>query len=189
MHRIVFYRSLTAAALLLSVCGQASADATAATGAQSAEPVVVIDGKAVSRDEFRKFMAWRATQRGGAGKPEQALDDLIDLRILSREAERRKLGERDDVKRQLDLARANVLATALLEDMRSAYGITEKDVRREYDQQVKSDPGAEPVPYPLARRQISQMLVSRHLKEQMGKLRSKANVKRFSLIFLEENED
>jgi peptidyl-prolyl cis-trans isomerase C len=112
--------------------GEPEADAPTA----SSEAVATVDGTAITRDDLRLFMDHFSRR---PRDPEVGLDELIELHVLAREAERRGLDRDEDVRRRLELARAGTLASALTDRIRTDHGITEDDIRREYEAVVEAD--------------------------------------------------
>jgi peptidyl-prolyl cis-trans isomerase C len=72
--------------------------------------------------------------------PEQKRDYLItyisDVILLSQAAQQQKLGDRDSVKRRIDLERNKVLMEALLQDVGQA-ALTDQAMHKVYDEAVK----------------------------------------------------
>ncbi len=69
----------------------------------------------------------------------QFLDRMITLDLLMREAVRRGVDRRDDVREQLDQARKGIVLQALLRDVaEKAPGLTEAALRKYYDANLKS---------------------------------------------------
>jgi peptidyl-prolyl cis-trans isomerase C len=102
----------------------------------SSEAVATVDGTAITPDDLRLFMDHFSRR---PRDPEGGLDELIELHVLAREAERRGLDRDEDVQRRLELARAGTLASALTDRIRTDHGITEEDIRREYEALVEAD--------------------------------------------------
>jgi peptidyl-prolyl cis-trans isomerase C len=102
----------------------------------SSEAVATVDGTAITGDDLELFKAHFSRR---PGDPERGLDELIELHVLAREAERRGLDRHEDVQRRLELARTSTLASALTDRIRTDHGITEEDVRREYEALLEAD--------------------------------------------------
>jgi peptidyl-prolyl cis-trans isomerase C len=102
----------------------------------SSEAVATVDGTEITPDDLALFMAHFSRR---PGDPERGLDELIELHVLAREAERRGLDRDEDVQRRLELARVSMLASALTDRIRTDHGITEEDTRREYEALVEAD--------------------------------------------------
>jgi peptidyl-prolyl cis-trans isomerase C len=139
---------LAIAALLLASCGKGpSSESSAQNSAPRAadDPVVVrVNGVEIGQSDI----AFADEEVGGtmpAMAPEQKREYLItyltDVVILAQAAEKQKLGDSPDVKRQVAFARNKVLMEALLQNAAKA-AETDAEMHKVYDQAVK-EMGAE----------------------------------------------
>ncbi len=122
------------AAVLVSIAGVAAA-----------QNVAVVNGKPIPRARADAFVN-ELLKQGQQDTPQlQALvrQELVDREILVQEAERRGLPAKADVKFQLDNVRQQVLINALVQDQLSKSGVSDADVKAEYDRLTKSDAGKE----------------------------------------------
>jgi len=111
--------------------------------AAAAKPVTV-NGKAIPRSRVDYIVKQRAAQ--GQPDNEQSrkaiLDTLINQELLAQEAEKKGLAKSSDVVTQVELARQNALARAVVEDYVKGHPIKEEAVRAEYDK-VKAQRGGQ----------------------------------------------
>jgi peptidyl-prolyl cis-trans isomerase C len=125
--------------LLVSViamigCGAAvSADSTVAT----------VNGATISSEVYEAFL--RSAQR--PGQPEltgeqkaQLLDQLINLELAARAAEKDGLDKQANTRAQLELVRLNVLADAEFARYLQAHPVSESQIKTEYDAQIAALP-------------------------------------------------
>ena len=111
--------------------------------AAAAKPVTV-NGKAIPRSRVDYIVKQRAAQ--GQPDNEQSrkaiLDTLINQELLAQEAEKKGLAKSSDVITQVELARQNALARAVVEDYVKGHPVKEEAVRAEYDK-VKAQRGGQ----------------------------------------------
>ncbi|MEN9772816.1 MAG: hypothetical protein RJA58_1459 [Pseudomonadota bacterium] len=110
-----------------------------------AQNVAVVNGKPIPRAKADAFVK-ELVKQGQQDTPQlQALvrQELVDREILVQEAERRGLSGKADVKFQLDNARQQVLINALVQDQLAKAGVSDADIKAEYDRLTKGDGGKE----------------------------------------------
>jgi len=83
-------------------------------------------------------------QMDAATKRENILNYLIDMKIVAKVAEDRKLGDSDDFKRRLDLTRQRLLMDAYLNQEGKA-GLTDEAMHKVYDDAAKQIGGEQEV--------------------------------------------
>ena len=139
---------LAIAALLLASCGKgpsSESNAQNSTPRAPDDPVIVrVNGVEIGQSDI----AFADEEVGGtmpAMAPEQKREYLItyltDVVILAQAAEKQKLGDSPDVKRQVAFARNKVLMEALLQNAAKS-AETDAEMHKVYDQAVK-EMGAE----------------------------------------------
>ncbi|MBU3725660.1 MAG: peptidylprolyl isomerase [Burkholderiaceae bacterium] len=114
-------------------------------GIAAAQNIAVVNGKPITRARADAFVN-ELTKQGQQDSPQlQALvrQELVDREILVQEAERRGLPAKPEVKFQLDNVRQQVLINALVQDQLAKSGVSDADVKAEYDRLTKSDSGKE----------------------------------------------
>jgi len=105
-------------------------------------PALSIDN-IVRQIEAQGAQGGQGDQAGGAPDRERILDELIDLEILTQEAEKQKLDEQPEIAAALQLQYTQTMANAYLAAAGDAMEITEEDLRAEYDRQVANLDNAE----------------------------------------------
>lgn len=91
----------------------------------------------VNGAKIKKQMVDAAT-KGGNVNPEQVINELISIELLSQEAVKKKLDKTPEVMMQLELAKKNLLANALLRQSDVAKPITDEEMKKIYDEKIKS---------------------------------------------------
>ena len=111
--------------------------AQAAPAGQIPDETVVakIDGKSVTAGEVRDALATMPSDFGKLYQqdPKLAIQQLYVLRHLAEEGEKAKLGEQSPMKEQLEIMRANVLASAMLSREHNNYGVSEEMIKEYYE--------------------------------------------------------
>ena len=103
-----------------------------------AQNAAVVNGKPISKARVDEFMQALAAQ-GRPDTPETrnlVREELIAREIFSQEADKKGLARTDDVKRQLENTRQDILIRALIRDHLTKNPITDADVKGEYDKFV-----------------------------------------------------
>ncbi len=150
MGLIVFAAPL----VLLSACGPGTApngDSGRHNRARSGDDVAArVNGTTIyASDVEREAAAQNIIQVGepllkGSKQYRQVLDDLIDQRLMALEAVRKGLDRNPEASRRLQAARERILGDILLEDTVSK-AVTDKAVRRMYDEQSRLAPPGDEV--------------------------------------------
>jgi peptidyl-prolyl cis-trans isomerase C len=133
------------AALLLSGCGEdvsVKNPFEGLIGRKAQETIAArINGSAITvADVQSEAVRMGELTPGEALSPDSplfniALDNLIDRRLLAIEAEAKGLDRGDEVKRQLDWARENILSSALMDQILTQ-SINEDAIKKAYEEQV-----------------------------------------------------
>jgi peptidyl-prolyl cis-trans isomerase C len=72
------------------------------------------------------------TAARGPGK-RQFAEQIVQLKILSAEAAKNRLDQKDDIKRQIDFAKANILAGAFYQSLQDSTNVDDEAVQKYYD--------------------------------------------------------
>lgn len=117
--KVVFF----VAALALSGCGLGRDNAGDSNGVRDPIVAATVNGRPIYVEDVRNY----AVQRGWLQETEdldansdaanQALEELIQIRLFAMEAEARGLDRQADIRRQLENARERVLAAAIYEEI------------------------------------------------------------------------
>jgi len=128
---LVLALALPAAALAqLPAKESAKAKAAAKDG-----PVAVVNGVAIPR--YRSDMIMQQQERRGAKDSEQIRaqirDLLINNELLAQEGARSGLAKKQDVQRQIELTRQEVIANAVVDDYLRTHPVSDAEVQKAYD--------------------------------------------------------
>lgn len=102
-----------------------------------AEDLAVVNGKKIPISLYND-MVKQAVEEGQADSPElrkYVKDQLIDLEVLSQEADKQGIGKRTDIAQQIDQARKSIVARGLVLDYFEKNPISDVEIQVEYDKQ------------------------------------------------------
>jgi len=116
-------------------------DAAPDAAPEAAEPLpdgvlAIVNGRPVPEQSLENVV--RQIGAEGEAPPDRAriLDELIDLELLTQEAEKLKLDETPDIASVLQLQYTQTMANAFLAHTGDAMDITDEELRAEYDRQT-----------------------------------------------------
>ena len=104
-----------------------------------AQNLVTVNGKAIPSalaDQIVKQETEQATARGQKLPPDardQIKEQLIDLTVLSQEAEKTGIAKNEEIKNQLAIERQTLLARALIQDFIKKNPVKDEAVKTEYE--------------------------------------------------------
>jgi len=127
--------TLSASAYAQTAAPAKDAPAAPAAAAAASGNFAVVNGKALKTAELDKFIR----QIKKPDSPElraQVKDYLINRELLSQEAKKRKIADREDVKFAVENAGADIVVQALVEDELGSKKPSDEQVKAEYDRQV-----------------------------------------------------
>ncbi|HEU4603908.1 MAG TPA: peptidylprolyl isomerase [Steroidobacteraceae bacterium] len=139
MKERVYGFLLVAPLLLLAACGKSNSP----VAAEPTESVATVNGKAISKADFDKYVEDVQRQAGQQLTPEQrskVLDQYISLRLAADAAEKDGMAKKPEVAKELEQARMNVLVDAELKKYLDEHPVTDADLKPEYDAQVAAMP-------------------------------------------------
>ena len=129
-----------AAFVALAAAGPVGAqNAKAPATAQSADKPVSVNGKVIPKARV-DFVAKERVAQGQADNEQlrgAITDTLINQEVLAQEAERKGLAKSGNVQMQVDLARQEILARAIVSDYLKTHAVKDDAVRAEYEK-IKS---------------------------------------------------
>src|SRR5512139_3252291 len=109
--------------------------AAPAKPAPATGPVATVNGQVIPRQRMDAVVRQQMA-RGAAdseGLRSQVRDALINNELLVQEANRTGVAKRAEVQQQIDLARQEVVANAMVNDYLRAHPISEAEIQKEYD--------------------------------------------------------
>lgn len=108
------------------------------TAAAEDKVLATVNGKAIHENDIQEYIVENGVSAKLADNRELILNELITRELVLQEAERKGLEKRADVINQLANLRRQVLLQAALNDYTATVKINDDEVRRLYEQQLKS---------------------------------------------------
>jgi len=105
------------------------------SGLASDQIVATVNGKPISKLSLERVTEQLAAQ-GQQPNRRQIIDELINLEILTQEAEKLELDKSDDVATALHLQYTQTMANAYLGTFSKDLSISEEEIRAEYEKQI-----------------------------------------------------
>lgn len=114
--------------------GLLSAQNTPVPEVPAGSVVLKIDGKNLTAGEIRKLVETMPPDFGKfyQQNPKSAIEQLYVMRYLAQEAEKEKLDQQSPMKEQLEMVRANALASAALTNAHNSYPVSDEMVKDYY---------------------------------------------------------
>jgi len=106
-----------------------------AAGVSPDQAIAMVNGKPISKLTLDRVTE-QLTAQGQQPSNEQIIEELINLEILTQEAERLELHKQDDVATALQLQYTQTMANAFLGEYSKGLKIEEADIRAEYEKQI-----------------------------------------------------
>ncbi len=131
--------TVAAITLVLAACGkgQQQAAAPAASDKPASPPVAIVDGTPISRDAFDDYL--KGLLRGKpvtdvtAEEKNQVLDQMINMQLLSAQADKDGLDKDPDVASRIALLRTQIMAEAAVQKYLKANEPTDEQLHAAYD--------------------------------------------------------
>ncbi|MEX2577258.1 MAG: peptidylprolyl isomerase [Halofilum sp. (in: g-proteobacteria)] len=145
MNRLLVF-PLGVALLTLAACG-AESSGQAAEAPDPDNVVAQVNGEPISAVALDAQIQALAS-RGGQGQaqsvqPAQALDQLVDLQLLSQKAEEAGLHEQPEIAAEIARQRSALLAQRMIRAEVSDFEVSEDDLRQAYREQTENSGGTE----------------------------------------------
>ncbi len=129
MHKC---KTVIAGIVLASMTTLASAD----KGASDDQLIATVNGVKITTSDMNAFFGSQpASERPRT--PQGAVAELINRELLKQEALKQKLDQEESFKKMLDAQRTNLLVNALLEKRIKHVDLSDKALKKEYDEQIK----------------------------------------------------
>jgi len=106
-----------------------------ATGENENQTIALVNGKPISRMALERVTAQLSAQ-GQNPDRDQIIQELINLEILTQEAEKQELDKNSDVATALKLQYTQTMANAYLGEFNRNLFIGEEEIRAEYEEQI-----------------------------------------------------
>ena len=146
----MIHRSLTAVlalgALALTACGGesgASTDQQTESSAPDAENVVArVNGEALTAVDLQSQIQ-AMSQRGQGVNRDQALQELIELELMSQKAEAAGLPDQPEIAATIERQRSSLLAQHLIRSQLQDFEVSEEELRAAYEERTAGTQGME----------------------------------------------
>ncbi len=147
MNRLLVF-PLGVALATLTACGGDNGGDQSAQAAEGPDPdnvVARVNGKPISGVALDAQIQAQSS-RGQQGQsqqvqPQQALDQLIDLQLLSQQAEAAGMHEQPEIAAEIARQRSALLAQRMIRAEISDFEVSEEDLRAAYEERVSGDGG------------------------------------------------
>lgn len=100
------------------------------------DPIAVVNGEPISQDVYKAYAEQRKARLGNVDTPaarEALTNELITQELLVQEAEKQNLTQDPQVVLQLEIARRNLLAIALVRRLIDEHQPSEETIQKEYE--------------------------------------------------------
>ena len=128
-------KQIFALALLLPCLALAQQPAKPAAAAAKDGPVATVNGTQISRQRL-DLVVRQQTARGAPDNEQlraQVREALINNELLIQDANRSGIAKKTEVQQQIDLARQEVIANAVVSEYLRAHPVNDADIQKEYD--------------------------------------------------------
>lgn len=140
MRQAAFCSCVVAAVLALGACQQTGGGEAQSDAPDPKNVVARVNGEPISETALDAQMQ-ALSARGQSVSRARALQELITVKLLEQEAEKRDLPEQPEVAAEIERQRASLLAQHLIRAELDAQAVTEADVRARYEEQVAASEG------------------------------------------------
>lgn len=141
-----FKATCLSSALLLTLGTPVLAAEPAAAPAAAAETAVVatVNGQPITEEMLQIYGAQRSRNPGAQPiSREAALDELVNIELVTQDAEKHNIDKRPNVAKQLDWQRRSLLVGVSMREYVATHPITDDELKKAYDEQVKKHDGHE----------------------------------------------
>ena len=129
--------------LLMGLTTQVLAEATTESAAKS-ETVATVNGQPITEEMVQVYGAQR-TRTPGAQQlsPEAAIDELVNIELVTQDAEKQGIDKRPNVVKQLDWQRRSLIVGVSMREYITAHPVSDAELKKAYDEQIKKHDGHE----------------------------------------------
>lgn len=137
MKKTMATRLLTVLLMGLTTQSMAEAPAESAT-------VATVNGKPITEEMVRVYGAQRSQAPGAQQlSPEATIDELVNIELVTQDAEKQGIDKRPNVVKQLDWQRRSLIVGVSMREYITAHPVTDEEMKKTYDEQVKKHDGNE----------------------------------------------
>lgn len=109
-----------------------------------AQNIATVNGKPITQKDFDQFVTLLVEQ-GATDSPQlrdQVKQELINRQVLVQAAEKSKIGDKDAIRTEIELARQGILVRGLMDEYLEKAPITDAAIQAEYNK-VKAEQGSQ----------------------------------------------
>ncbi len=110
--------------------------APATQAGDSGKPLATVNGEPITESMFHVYSEQRQ-RKGGPGDHDQMVKELVDIMLVTQDAEREGLDKNPAVKSQLEWQRRALLVRAAMRNYLAKHPVTDEELKKAYDDFVK----------------------------------------------------
>jgi peptidyl-prolyl cis-trans isomerase C len=146
---------------------------------ETADIVATVNGKTISRSTFNEFVKGVVGKAATELAPEQRaqlLDNIVRAEVVAAEAERSGLATKEAVRYALDMARLQVLQSAVSQEFLKGQKASDEEIRAEYAQRYLAAGGSQPPAIELVRDQLARFVEEKKFHAYVDTLIARSKV-------------
>lgn len=129
--------------LLLGLSTQVLAE-TPAEGTADTTVLATVNGKPITEEMVQIYGAQRSRAPGAQPiSHEAALDELINIELVTQDAEKQNIDKRPNVVKQLEWQRRSLIVGVGMREYITTHPISDQELKKEYDDEMKKHDGHE----------------------------------------------
>lgn len=140
MRHAAFTGCVVAAVLALTACQQSGGVDTQGAAPDPNNVVARVNGEPIGETALDAQMQALSARGQSVGRA-RALEELVTVKLLEQEAEKRGLPEQPDIAAEIERQRASLLAQHLIRAELDRQDVTDADLRARYDEQIAASKG------------------------------------------------
>lgn len=109
---------------------------TTMTTTQDGNAVAVVNGKAISEEQFKAYIKQRKGNLPADSTRQRILDELINYELVIQDALVKGLDKKPDVATELQLQRRNILASAAFREYVNENPLSDEQMRKDYESRI-----------------------------------------------------
>lgn len=124
--------------------GSKPADAAAAAKVDPEAVVATVNGKKLTEEMLQDYGAQRARNPGAQPiTRDAALEELINIELVTQDAEKHNIDKRPNIVKQLDWQRRSLLVGVSMREYITTHPVTDAEVEKLYKERIKNHDGRE----------------------------------------------
>lgn len=129
--------------LLIGLTSQVMAETTP-EGTSGSATVATVNGEPITQEMVQIYGAQRS-QNPGAQQltPEAAIEELVNIELVTQDAEKKGIDKRPNVVKQLEWQRRSLMVGVSMREYVASHPVNDQELKAAYDEQVKKHDGHE----------------------------------------------